>query len=169
MKDVAIISICKIIFSRLMILHKQCCPMTVIFVCQFVTGSILIQVVPPANIWDVALWIIAIPNVVFYWVMALNAQFLPMNFLFFCVSSLLSPSRYRWFHLVSGGSRWFQLVPRFSMYGLNIIELNIEIINSYLSLKNTTKDKLLVILKKEVSSCAYSVYKEITYYIDHCT
>ena len=51
-----------------------------------------------------------------------------MNFLFFCVSSLLSLSCYRWFCLASGGSSWFelvsggfnsfQLVPRFSMYDI---------------------------------------------------
>ena len=52
-----------------------------------------------------------IANVLFYCAMALHVQFLPMNFLFFCVSSLLSPSRCRWFQVVPARSRWFQLVP----------------------------------------------------------
>ena len=34
----------------------------------------------------------------------------------FCLSSLLSSSRSRWFHLVPGGSSLFQLVPHFSTY-----------------------------------------------------
>ena len=37
---------------------------------------------------------ITIPNIVFYWAMVLHVQFLPMNFFFFCVNSLLSPSHY---------------------------------------------------------------------------
>ena len=36
---------------------------------------------------------ITIANVVFYWAIVLHVQFLFMNFLFFCVSLWLSPSR----------------------------------------------------------------------------
>ena len=46
--------------------------------------------------------------------MALRVQFLSMNVLFFCLSSLLSPYRYRWFQVVPARSRWFQLVPNSS-------------------------------------------------------
>ena len=68
---------------------------------------------------------ITVANVVFCWAMVFHVQFLPINFLFFCVSSLLSPSRSRWFQVVPAHSRWFSLlqsssssflVPRFSMY-----------------------------------------------------
>ena len=82
---------------------------------------------------------IAIANVVFYWVMVLHAQFIPMNFLFFV-------SVRCWVHLVTGGStlfefaagsfslfqmvpacsRWFQLAPRFSKY--------VTVLGQYLSL-----------------------------------
>ena len=57
---------------------------------------------------------IAIANVEFYWAMLLHAQFVPKSFLFFCVNSLLSPYRSRWFHFVPVvpiRSRQFQLVP----------------------------------------------------------
>ena len=53
---------------------------------------------------------ITIAKVVFYWTMVLIAQFLPVNLLFF-VSSMLSPSRYRYFQLVAGGSSSLQFVP----------------------------------------------------------
>ena len=53
---------------------------------------------------------ITIANVVFYWAMVSHVQFLSMNFIFVRVSSLLSPSRYRWFQVVPARSRWFQHV-----------------------------------------------------------
>ena len=99
------IGICKIIFCRLMILYTS-------YECQFVTGFIPFQV----NLQTSKIFLfvtIAIPNVVFCQAMVLQAQFFRMNFLLFCVSSLLSPYRSRWFQLVPGSlavSRWFQLV-----------------------------------------------------------
>ena len=123
------ISIYKVIFRRLMILYTQYSFMSV-FICVSSLPA------PFCSRWfhlqasEMVLFVtITITNIVFYWEMVLHVQFLPMNFFFFCVNSLLSPSRYRWFQVVPARSRWFklllvvparsswfQLVPPFSIY-----------------------------------------------------
>ena len=104
------IGICKVICSRLMILYTQYCLMG-FFVC------VSWLLVPFRRGWfhlqtsEMVLFVkITIAKVVFYWTMVLIAQFLPVNLLFF-VSSMLSPSRYRYFQLVAGGSSSLQFVP----------------------------------------------------------
>ena len=112
-----------------MILYTQYCPMSV-----FIYVSSLL--VPFRSRWfhlqtsEMVLFVaIAIANVVFYWVMVLHAQFLPMKFLFFvpvrCWVHLatggstlfeLAPGSSSLFQMVPACSIWFQLVPRFSMY-----------------------------------------------------
>ena len=68
------------------------------FLCQFITGSLLLQVVP-LQIPGMLLFVtIAIANVVFYWAMVLYA--VSSEFLLFCVVC--------WVHLVIGGSTLFQ-------------------------------------------------------------
>ena len=120
---------------------------------------------------------IAIANVVFYWAMILYAQFLSWNFLFFRVSSLLSPSRYRWFHLVPGGSSWFklipggsglfQLVPRFSMYDIvpvsHIKALNTSLGARELSRKISKTRKIFVILHSVLKK--YKIFSEKTIFL----
>ena len=64
-----------------------------LYLCQFLTGSILFQVV------------LNITNVVFYCLMILYVEFLPMNFLFFCISSSTS------LQVVPDSSSSFQVVP----------------------------------------------------------
>ena len=98
------IVICKVIFLRLMILYTQYCPMS-----AFIYVSSLL--VPFRSMWfhlqtseRVLLMTITISNFVFYWAMVLHVQFLPMNFLFF--KSVLC-----WVQLLTGSSRWLQLVP----------------------------------------------------------
>ena len=66
-----------------------------LYLCQFLTGSILFHVV------------LNITNVVFYCLMILYVEFLPMNFLFFQVV----PARSRWFQLFPDSSSSFQVVP----------------------------------------------------------
>ena len=65
---------------------------------------------------------VTIANVVFCCAIMLHLQFRPIN-LFFCVSLVLTPSRYRWFQVISACSRWFQLhsnlfqlIPCFTMH-----------------------------------------------------
>ena len=105
------IGIYKVIFCRLMILYTQYCSMSA-FICVSSLPA------PFCSRWfhlqasEMVFFVtITIVNVVFYWAMVLHVRFLPMNFLFFCVGSLLSTSRYRWFQVVPTRSRWFQLVP----------------------------------------------------------
>ena len=107
------ISIYKVIFCRLILLYTQYSSMSV-----FTCASSLLA--PFCSRWFhfqmVFFVTITIANITFYWDMVLHVQFLPMNFFFVSVSSLLSPYRYRWFQVVPARSRWFQLVPPFSMY-----------------------------------------------------
>ena len=105
------IGIYKVLFCRLMILYTQySCISVFIFVSSLPA--------PFRSRWFhlqasemVFFVIITFANVVFYWVMVLHVQFLPIIFFFFfCVSPLLSPSLYRWFQVIPACSRWFQLV-----------------------------------------------------------
>ena len=88
------VTIClfKVTFCRLMISYIQYCPMS-IFSC------VSLLLVPFRCRWfhlktsEMVLFVtIAIPNAVFYWAMVLHAVSY-YEFLVFCVSSLLSPSR----------------------------------------------------------------------------
>ena len=108
-----------------MILYTQYYPVSVFF-CHLVTGSIPFQVVPPASMQDAAFC----ENSYYYFCVLLGNAIArtvsSYEFLVFCVNSLLSLSRSRWFHLVLGSSNsfqvvpgssyLFQLVPCFSMY-----------------------------------------------------
>ena len=108
------IGICKVICSRLMILYTQCCLMG-FFVC------VSWLLVPFRRGWfhlqtsEMVLFVkITIAKFVFYWTMVSIAQFSSYQFVVFCVCSMLSPSRYKCFQLVAGGSSSLQFVPAHS-------------------------------------------------------
>ena len=88
--------------------------MTVFFVCQRFTGSIPFQVVPYLQTTEMVLFVtIAIADVVFHRVLHTVSSY---DFLVFCVSSLLSPSRSNRFQLVPGSSSLFQVVSVLSIW-----------------------------------------------------
>ena len=104
------IGIYKVIFCRLMTSYIPYSPMSV-FIC---VSSLL---VPFCSRWfhlqalEMMFFVtITIANVVFYWVMVLHVQFLPMNLFFFCVSLLMNQTCSRLFQVVPVHSRWFQLI-----------------------------------------------------------
>ena len=99
------IGICKVICSRLMILYTQYCSVGV-FICVSSLQVLFCYREFHGQASETVLFVtMTIANVVFYWLMALNVQFLAMNFLFFCASPLLSPSRYRCFQVVPARSK----------------------------------------------------------------
>ena len=110
------IGICKVIFRRLMILYTQYCPMSVFNCVSSLRFPFFSRLFHLQTSEMVLFLTITIANVAFYWAMVLHVQFLPMNFLLFCVSLFLSPSQYRCFLVVPARSRWFQLVPARSLF-----------------------------------------------------
>ena len=107
------IVICKIVSCRLMILYTQYSPKSV-FHLQTSEMVLFVTITITNNCWLFLLDNDVVRTICSY------------EFLDFYVSSLLNPSRSRWFQVVPGGSssfmvfpacsRWFQLVPRFSMF-----------------------------------------------------
>ena len=105
------IGICKVILCRLITLYIQYYLMSV-FICVSLLPVLFCSRWFHQQLSEVVLFVaIFIANVIFYWEMVLHTLFLPVNFLFFCVSSLLSSSCYRWFQVVIACSRQFQLIP----------------------------------------------------------
>ena len=97
--------ICKVISCRLVILYTQYCPMN-FFVCHYRVHSVLGDFTCK-NLKILLVVAITIANVVFYWTIVFDAQFLPMNFSFlvsFVAESIL-------LQVVPPCSRWFQVVP----------------------------------------------------------
>ena len=139
MELVVITRICKIISCRLMILYTEYCPMSV-FICVTLLVSFRCRWFHLQTSKIVLFETKTIANVSFYQAMVLNAQFLPMNLLFFvsvrcwvhhlvtggytlfqvfpdCSSSFrVVPPSSRWFQLVPGSFDSFQFIPRFSLY-----------------------------------------------------
>ena len=94
-----------------MILYTHYCPINVFFV----PASYWFHYVRGGSTCKHLRWCffvtIAIVNIVFCWPIVIARSVSPMSFKFCCVSSLLSASRYRWFHLVPGDSSSLQVVP----------------------------------------------------------
>ena len=111
------VGVCKVIFCMLMILYTQYCPMSVfIFVSSlpvpFCFRSFHLQTSEMVLFVTITMFI---ANVSFYRAMALRVQFHPMNFLFFCVRSLLAPSHFSWFQVVPVRFMWLQVVSARSL------------------------------------------------------
>ena len=157
--------------------------------CQFVTGSIPSQVVPPANIWDATLC----DNSYCYCYIQLGNGIVrtvfSYKFLVFCVILSLSPSCFRRFQLVQGGSRlfhltpaycrWFQLVPggsslfplvpRFNMYALYLTLVCLHILMGCFTL-TTPRKKLHFIshgMKSNVNRIFFTAKQNFTASVFH--
>ena len=103
MELVVIKRICKVISCRLMILYTE--RSIALWVSLFVSHYWFHSVVGRLQTSKMVLFVtITIVNFSFYQAIVLNAQFLPMNILFFV-------SVRCWVHLVTGGYTLFQVVP----------------------------------------------------------
>ena len=99
-----------------MILYTQYCPMGVFFC----VSQLLVPFSSSCFHLQISEMVLFVTTAIaFYWAMVIASSVSTMNFLFFCVSSLLSLSRYRWFNLVLGSSSSFLIVPaRFKQFQL---------------------------------------------------
>ena len=90
--------------------YTQYCPMSVFIYSSSLLAPFRFRWFHLQTSEMVLLMTITIADVVFYWVIVLQTVS-SYEFVVFCVSLLLTPSHYRWFHLVPGSYSSFQVVP----------------------------------------------------------